>query len=690
MIRHLTSRARLAAALFAAALLAQGCAGGGEALSLQTVGNRADLISGGQALVRVHLPKAASPDDARLSLNGNALDGALQPAPDGDGYLVLVSGLSDGKNQLVARAGGKAMALDITNHPNGGPVFSGPQIQPWTCREGATDALCDRETEISWVYLPAGGEDFAPYDPAAPAADAAKVTTSTGAEVPFVVRIERFNQDRSGVAVATVFDPSAPWTPYTPQKQWNGGVFVLQGAGCGTSYFDHPAGDPLDRRALSQGFAVVTVALLHNTINCNPVVQAEAAMMAKEHVAETYGPFNLVFGMGSSGGAISQLMDQNAYPGLYDGLIINHVFADSDASRMNAYDCARVYASIEASGLEWSEDARSAVAGMLSGCDAHVKTTRYLVYDPGVGTGCDVPDDAKFNEEKNPGGVRCTLQDYERNQIGVDADGRAFGRIDTEGVQYGLLALKSGAITAEQFVALNAGIGGHDANFKPTTGRTVAPAEGLPRLYETGVDNTATNYADTAILETRIWATDFHQPVHTDMLRARILRAQGKADNHVVWRFDERGDPAYDQAFDTMVAWLRAIKADDRKIPLSRKVADDRPAAAHDRCFPKGGAEADLGACAARPQLVRQLAGAPMTNDLGKCQLKPLDRSAYGDAVFTDEQWARLQAVFPTGVCDWEKPLVGYTKTTPWLTYSGPGQYQPLGPAPTAYAVEAD
>ena len=43
--------------------------------------------------------------------------------------------------------------------------------------------------------------------------------------------------------------------------------------------------------------------------------------------------FDIVFAQGSSGGAISQITSQNAYPGVYDGLILNHLFADSDASR---------------------------------------------------------------------------------------------------------------------------------------------------------------------------------------------------------------------------------------------------------------------------------------------------------------------------------------------------------------------
>jgi hypothetical protein len=83
--------------------------------------------------------------------------------------------------------------------------------------------------------------------------------------------------------------------------------------------------------------------------------------------------------------------------------------------------------------------------------------------------------------------------------------------------------------------------------------------------------------------------------------------------------------------------------------------------------------------------LTRTLAGAPDTNDTGKCQLKPLRRADYGKVSFTDEQWAGLQKVFPAGVCDYAKPLVDFRYTIPWLTYSGEGQYKPLGPAPKSH-----
>lgn len=674
-------------------------------LAIETVGNRADLVSGGDVLVRVTLPEDADPRAAGLMLNGHLAQeppwffgdrdshhvvmtaGRLWPDRDGKNYLALIGGLVDGKNTLVLSSGGTTVRLDVTNHPNGGPLFSGPQIQPWTCLDGATDAQCNRPATISYSYMPTApvagagrnASPFKPYDPASPPTDVAQTTTSEGVTVPYIVRVESFTQNRSGVSVATLFDPKLPWTPYSPQKQWNRGVLVLQGAGCGTGYGEQPAGSPLNDRALRHGFAVVTVALLHNTINCNPVVQAEAAIMAKEHVAETYGAFDFVFGMGSSGGAISQIMDQNAYPGIYDGLILNHLFADSDASRTAAYDCMMVSEAWGKAREAWSGAQKSGVAGMLSGCAS--SPTRFQIYNPAVGTNCTIADDQRFDPAKNPGGVRCTLQDYQVNQVGRRSDGAANGRLDTVGVQYGLKALMAGTISPAQFVELNANIGGHDINFNPTAGRTEADGAGLSRLYRSGIANTVNNLAETAIIETRLSVTDFHQPYHATMVRARLDRAQGHHDNYALWRTPAARETGMDAAFDVMVAWIKAIKADTRNVSKARKVIDNRPALAKDRCIVEGG-DQPLSACPAPPELVRTLAGAPTTNDTGKCQLKPLRRADYGGVTFNEEQWASLQKTFPSGVCDYAKPLVDFGYAKPWLIYSGNGKARSLGAEP--------
>ena len=65
----------------------------------------------------------------------------------------------------------------------------------------------------------------------------------------------------------------------------------------------------------------------------------------------------------------------------------------------------------------------------------------------------------------------------------------------------------------------------------------------------------------------------------------------------------------------------------------------------------------------------REVAGAPLASDVPKCQLKSVDSADY-TVSFEGSEMERLQAIFPTGVCDWSKPGVGQTglKGT-WLTY---------------------
>ena len=76
-------------------------------------------------------------------------------------------------------------------------------------------------------------------------------------------------------------------------------------------------------------------------------------------------------------------------------------------------------------------------------------------------------------------------------------------------------------------------------------------------------------------------------------------------------------------------------------------------------------------------------AGGPLTDDIAKCQLKPLNPSDYR-VFFTPTQWARLTAAFPDGVCDWSKPGVGQVPWTPTTFRGGPGgQDLPAAPVST-------
>src|SRR5881396_313513 len=100
-----------------------------------TLSNRADLISGGDALIEVRVPKGVPLNGVRLSLNGHDVTGAFTANAAARTLRGLVSGLVEGRNDFAAGEshGGREARLVITNHPVGGPVLLGSQTTPWIC-----------------------------------------------------------------------------------------------------------------------------------------------------------------------------------------------------------------------------------------------------------------------------------------------------------------------------------------------------------------------------------------------------------------------------------------------------------------------------------------------------------------------------------------------------------------------------
>jgi hypothetical protein len=65
----------------------------------------------------------------------------------------------------------------------------------------------------------------------------------------------------------------------------------------------------------------------------------------------------------------------------------------------------------------------------------------------------------------------------------------------------------------------------------------------------------------------------------------------------------------------------------------------------------------------------RQQAGEPVTEDVLKCTLKPLNLAGY-PVTFTPAEQAQLRKAFPAGVCDYAKPGVGQNQQPgTWLDY---------------------
>ena len=107
-------------------------------VEIRTLSNRADLISGGDALVEVVLPQSLKPKNLELRLNGRDVSSQFQYIAAEHRLVALLGSLAEGANELVADANGRGKgrpyaSLEITNHSRGGPVFSGPQMQPWIC-----------------------------------------------------------------------------------------------------------------------------------------------------------------------------------------------------------------------------------------------------------------------------------------------------------------------------------------------------------------------------------------------------------------------------------------------------------------------------------------------------------------------------------------------------------------------------
>jgi Tannase-like family of unknown function (DUF6351) len=714
-------RVALVAGLALACLSAQPVAATAQP-EIEVLSNRADLISAGDALVEVKLPDGADPSGLTVTAGERDVTGAFALRENGR-FMGLVTDLAVGENVLRAQLpDGSGARITIANHPNGGPDFSGPHVQPWVCQATAVDEHCNQPPTYTYQYMSTSG-GFQPYDPENPPSDVATTTTDQGETVPFIVRTETGYQDRDQYRIAVLFDPTREWKPWAPQPGWNHKLLITHGASCGIERHAGEAPDVMNETALSRGFAVMSTALNNAGHNCNIVTQAESMVMAKERLVEQYGEIRYTIGTGCSGGSLTQQQVANAYPGIYQGILPACSFPDAWSTGQQLVDYHLIRAYLEdpskwAPGVVWTPLQIAQVEGHPNHVNSIVFDTVYWT-DLGVpDDGCDsVPSEDTYDAETNPDGVRCTLADYMINVFGPrpqsdwgpqeQALGHGFAGLplDNVGVQYGLDSLQKGLITTEMFVDLNAKIGGETIDVVPTAERFPATQPALANAYRSGAVNTTNNLDQLAIIDLR--GPDpgaFHDAYRSWAIRSRLEREHGTFANQVIWfgQVPLMGDPNYEsEAIVAMDRWLASVEADGSDKPLSQKILDNRPADIQDRCSQVDGVEQvsvpGIGTVCEHEQLQtrygtpRTVAGEPISTDQNKCTLAPLRRSDYYPIEFTDEQWARLETAFPSGVCDWSEPGVSQQGAIPWQTYqdaSGAVIYggRPLGEAPRSEA----
>ncbi len=151
--------------------------------------------------------------------------------------------------------------------------------------------------------------------------------------------------------------------------------------------------------------------------------------------------------------------------------------------------------------------------------------------------------------------------------------------------------------------------------------------------------------------------------------RQRLLNYDGDASNQVIWSTDGNSFDQTPMAFEVIDEWMANIHARPW-----RSVHQNKPAAAVDSCFDVNGDpiytgddawagildEEAFGACTTALPIyatTRIVAGGPITGDVFKCHLISIDdaiaNGTYEGTSFTPAQRAALDAIFPSGVCDY-------------------------------------
>jgi hypothetical protein len=712
-------RLSTACCVFTATLLVAGPAQAAAGdVRIDVLSNRADLISGGDALVQV------GASSARVSVDGRDVTSSFKSS--GGKLVGLVKGLRVGANQLTAKLpDGRGARITITNHPIGGPVFSGPQVQPWVCNtqnppanSGTSptvvpvglgpprDAQCNTDPAVSYVYKHAVTGQFEKYDPASPPADSAiaRTTTDQGKTVRYVVRQEFGVQNRGIYAIAMLADPGA----------WNHKVLTYFGASTAPYHLQAQPSAVLDDMALSRGFMAANSSLNVHGQNTNENVSAEALMMLKEHIVETYGPIRYTIGQGCSGGSY-QYMIASMYPGLLNGIQPNCSYTDLWTTAPDVMDCGLLVRYFEKNPNQpWVPS----IDGHKDPSDcAAWDALFYNMQDPAKEGNCKLPDDQVYDPVARPRATRCTIQDYQQaiwgprpksewgpveKQIGKGFANRPWGNA---GVQYGLRALEAGDITPAEFVDLNAKIGGLTVDHQPQAERTVVNANTASIAYRTGQVTDPRLLASVPIIDLRAYTetAEIHTSFYSYKMRARLDEANGGHGNMLIWTFPGTTPilgvaPPKDivlKSFLLMDRWLTAIESDKSGAPLAQKVLANKPADARDACFSTpaspligisgpGADEIDPSKCGQlfpHYGVTRTAAGGPMTDDIIQCRRKPLDPADY-DVKFTNAQLATLRETFPGGVCDYSKPGVGEQPSQPWTTFAGGPGGRALGEPP--------
>jgi hypothetical protein len=685
-------------------------------VEMTTVSARPSLITGHEATLAIR--GLTRGDHLVVTVNGKRVPSrtfhrvASRPGQAPGQVLGVIRHLTIGNDTVRAtvtgtRYGARSMQLQLDVHSLQGPIITGPHQEPFVC-ETAENGLgkphgdnCVAKQRIHWWYKDLLGNFHRLADPYAAYPNDVSTTTVRGKRVPFVVRVQNIVINRSVTRLAVLDDPHARGRHHAFKPvDWNRKMIWHFGESCGTGFEqgsdggeatafsplssiggENLAGPLLDLPGLiGKGYMAGESSLTIFGVHCNQVLSAETLMMIREYVTNHYGLVHSIVGGGGSGGAIQQYTIANGYPGVLDAGTPILSFPDVVSTAMTVGDCV-VLRHFFADHPGWNLGKQVAINGLASSgaCD----DWEDLFGDNLKPTSCPgaIPDADRYNPRTNPDGVRCDLQDDLKNILGTDPKtGAALRPLDNVGVQYGLRALQSGQITPAEFVTLNRAIGGVDLDGNFMKRREAMSTYEAKRLFadaligEYGAINQAPIIDQTIPVTDEIPTVDIHDQVRPYEIRARLDNNYGSHASQSIWS----GVPLPSSAILVAEQWLTALDKLQAHYPYKSRawlVAHSRPASAADACH-VAGAGLPTGCSVLMHSGPRQMAGGPLSEDVLKCRLRPLDRSDYPPSL-SAAQFRSLQRIFPSGVCDYTKHSVGWrAKSRTWVSFGDSTLYR--------------
>ncbi|TVP75484.1 MAG: hypothetical protein EA352_08200 [Gemmatimonadales bacterium] len=400
----------------------------------------------------------------------------------------------------------------------------------------------------------------------------------------------------------------------------------------------------------------------------NLLLGGRTAEAVKDQFKDRFGEPRYTVGLGGSGGGIQQYVYQQKHPDLLDAAIPQLAYPDMSTQTIHVGDCNLLerYMDVDAAddpvwqdwdnrrwllGLNTIEGYMGSTAEVLAqaqqilGQPAQTGSSECLEGWPGLSA---VAMNPTFGAERNWHLLGDQMDEVEKTHWDdvAEAYGRdpesGFARVpwDNVGVQYGLRALLDGRISLEQFLDVNARVGGwvstadmvpeaapyagvsgdlfdpsdqedivavltgrldwdpwsaRNMRVSPDEGRTPAPRtegdlDAIRGAYESGLVFLGAPPREIPIIEARHHlehVLDMHNAHQSFAVEARLLANQGHADNHTIWWLEtdeEGGSPwlveFYEEAFDVIEEWMSAMEADP-----SLSAGEARPERASPRCF---------------------------------------------------------------------------------------------------------